>query len=51
MASLSTFINKFGKRQGRKRYNEFHREYRKRNAKKLRLYWRKRAALDTVSIT
>jgi hypothetical protein len=52
MASLSTFINKHGKRKGKKLYNAFHRHYRKRNQKKMRLYWRTRPRkLDTLSIT
>ena len=31
MASLSYYTNKFGKRAGRKAYNAYHREYKKKN--------------------
>ena len=40
MASLTTFIRKFGKVRGRKKYNEWHREYRKANKARMRKYWR-----------
>jgi hypothetical protein len=42
MASLSTFERKYGKREGRKRYNAWHREYRKLHLAKLRKYDRER---------
>jgi hypothetical protein len=35
MASLSTYINKFGAVRGRKMYNAYHREYKKQNRDKI----------------
>jgi hypothetical protein len=35
MASLSTYINKYGPREGRNKYNTFHREYKKQNRDKI----------------
>jgi hypothetical protein len=52
MASLTTFQNRLGKREGRKAYNAWHREYRKKNKGKFLKYWRafhakQRAAIDS----
>jgi hypothetical protein len=41
MASLSTYINKFGRREGRRRYNAFHRAYKKKNRAKINAARRK----------
>lgn len=41
MASLSTYINKFGVREGRRQYNAFHREYKKQNREKINIARRK----------
>jgi hypothetical protein len=41
MASLSTYINKYGAREGRKQYNAFHREYKKQNRVKINAARRK----------
>jgi 5-methylcytosine-specific restriction endonuclease McrA len=38
MASLSTFINKLGKRAGRKAYNAYHQEYRNTHRRRIRAY-------------
>jgi hypothetical protein len=35
MASLSYYVRKFGKREGRKRYNEFHRGYKQANRERI----------------
>jgi hypothetical protein len=35
MASLSTYINKYGVRNGRRQYNASHREYKKQNRDKI----------------
>jgi hypothetical protein len=35
MASLSYYVRKHGKREGRKRYNEFHREYKQANRQRI----------------
>jgi len=41
MASLSFYQNKFGKRVGRKAYNAYHREYKKKNREKINAARRK----------
>jgi hypothetical protein len=35
MASLDFYIRKFGRREGRKKYNAFHREYKKQHRDKI----------------
>jgi len=35
MASLAYYERAFGKREGRKRYNAYHREYKKKNRTKI----------------
>jgi hypothetical protein len=40
MASLTTFQNRLGKRAGRKAYNAWHVEYRKRNKDRFLKYWK-----------
>jgi len=35
MASLDFYMRTFGKRDGRKRYNAYHREYKKKNRAKI----------------
>jgi hypothetical protein len=35
MASLTFYIQKFGKREGRKKYNAYHRDYKKQNRDKI----------------
>jgi hypothetical protein len=40
MASLSFFIKKFGRREGRERYNAVHRQYRKTHLEEIRKYRR-----------
>jgi hypothetical protein len=35
MASLSYYIKAFGKRDGRKKYNAYHRAYKKKNRAKI----------------
>jgi hypothetical protein len=42
MASLATYIRKFGKKEGRNKYNAWHREYRQEHLAELRKYDRKR---------
>jgi hypothetical protein len=42
MALIDTLIKQHGKVQGRKLYNEWHREYRKRNKAKMLKYWKSR---------
>jgi len=44
MASLNWYQKKFGKREGRRKYNAFHREYREKHAPELSLYWKNRRA-------
>jgi len=40
MASLKSYIEKFGEIRGRKKYNAFHRQYRKDNKPRMLKYWR-----------
>ena len=40
MASLDFYIEKYGKREGRRRYNRYHVLYRKKNRVKMREYWK-----------
>jgi hypothetical protein len=40
MASLTTFQNRLGKRAGRKAYNAWHVEYRKKNKERFLKYWK-----------
>jgi 5-methylcytosine-specific restriction endonuclease McrA len=40
MASLAWYQNKFGKRQGRKRYNAYHLAYRMTHRNRQREYWK-----------
>jgi hypothetical protein len=49
MASLKFYIEKFGKTQGRKEYNAYHRQYRKHNQERMRKYWRDFHALQKAS--
>lgn len=42
MASLGFYQKKFGKREGRKRYNAIKRQYRRRNRAKINAYQRGR---------
>lgn len=35
MASLAYYVREFGKREGRKRYNAYHRDYKKKNRAKI----------------
>lgn len=42
MASLDFYIRRYGTKEGRERYNEYHRAYRKTHRRKLRAYWRDR---------
>jgi hypothetical protein len=44
MASLTTFQNRLGKRAGRKAYNAWHVEYRRKNKAKFLKYWREQHA-------
>jgi hypothetical protein len=39
MALLDTLIRKYGPTEGRKKYNKWHRDYRKRNKPKMLKYW------------
>ena len=41
MASLTYYVRTFGKREGRKRYNAYHREYKRKNRVKLNAARRK----------
>jgi hypothetical protein len=41
MASLTFYIQKFGRREGRKKYNAYHRKYKKRNRDKINAARRK----------
>ena len=40
MASLKSYVEKFGKVRGREAYNEFHRQYRKDHKKRMLKYWK-----------
>jgi hypothetical protein len=42
MALLDTLIRKHGTEEGRKQYNRWHRQYRKRNKQKMLRYWKSR---------
>jgi hypothetical protein len=44
MALLATLIRKFGPIEGRNKYNEWHRDYRRRNKPKMLKYWKSRRA-------
>jgi hypothetical protein len=51
MANLQSYINKYGRREGKKKYNAWHREYRQLNIEKMRKYWRTyRAARKAAEI-
>jgi hypothetical protein len=54
MASLSFFVQKFGRREGRKQYNLYHAEYRRKHRKKItaynRTYGRLRKAREISAI-
>jgi hypothetical protein len=51
MASLTTYVKKFGKREGRKQYNKMHREYRKTHLAEIRKYDRVRYKAPTSTST
>jgi hypothetical protein len=42
MVPIDWYIRKYGKALGRKKYNAYQRDYRRKNSVKLRAYWRKR---------
>jgi hypothetical protein len=45
MALLKTLVRLHGSKLGREKYNEWHRDYRKRNKPKMLKYWAGRAAM------
>lgn len=51
MASLDFYIRMYGRREGRKRYNDYHRAYRKTHRTKLRKYWRDRKKAQKPALT
>jgi hypothetical protein len=42
MPSLAAYIEKYGQKNGRKRYNRWHVLYRKRNKPRMLQYWKDR---------
>jgi hypothetical protein len=51
MALLDMLTRKYGPIEGRERYNKWHRDYRKRNKRKMLKYWAsRRAAMKTNSV-
>jgi hypothetical protein len=51
MALLDTLIRIHGPEEGRKKYNEWHRDYRERNKPKMLKYWKKRRKALKASIS
>jgi hypothetical protein len=49
MSLLSSYVEKFGKIRGRKEYNAYFREYRKRNNAKMRKYDKDRRAAQKLN--
>jgi hypothetical protein len=50
MPSLKSYIEKFGEIRGRKKYNAFHRQYRKDNKPRMLKYWRNYTQLSHCKI-
>jgi hypothetical protein len=49
MANLESYVRKYGKKEGRKKYNAWHVEYRKRNKPRMLKYWKSRRALQKAN--